>query len=1079
MSIVKNYPASDSTYGNDTTMTVMRFEKDVPLASSPLPDKKPDGTAYTHPLVGFTAKYYLEVNNYIFGLGWYAKAGETVVIRAQVDPAAQGVIYGIYSGNNRRYVCAEEGYLRWYEGTTKVLERAIDGKMHEFGYIGYSDEGTLRSKPYYDNEFISVVGSTLSFTESRLALLQKYGDSYGLNAPGKTWAIRIYEVMASVYPTANATEQVVFDYYASTNASSLPWLMETRYDLMGSQGLSGSSIQGVTNHLTVGNFPDKGYGISLHDLKWFTGSGYSSLMAIVCSDGSLASDDADPADLIFDGESYHKMAFRMAGGQGTTVSDPEINMPETWQINRVAKASGAYMGNYEFGELIYGRSPGWPVWADGLKVGKYVRKRAINTGYRYEMVYNFRKNHRGKLFTGMKNGAWSDTGDDNPNNADRTELLFRFDGVGNEPEYKVHAPHFIINGAMNYEYHNRVMGRCSLEEVAFGCNNDGTSFVQPANRCAFFYHTPVSTFAGVQVGNLAPWDLTYNEIMQGEVASDAASWVAYGAAVDIEYDRYGAIMKLAKLIKYGTGTNNIRLFCKENTVDKAAFRDSMIVPDKPVLADRSSFDALYKFFSEKSWASLSAVCSLSLLSSQSGTPTEDQITHCDRMMPEQSIALNGVNDPDADTSSIQSYNTDRFIIGENGGVCSFGGQTCHIGVLAKNQSVQGQSEYDRQQAMTYEHMLVYNNNGTIVNHGYGIGCSIALYDDNNVLQKLVTHGSGQDPAETATLIVAYAEVTVVNPTNGKYVKVLHGFTKPESLRTPSNPNNGTTWHQPYYDRSISPTSFYPTPLFGLGDSFVPGGDSRQYNNRVWPIGTSVTPSTGADGDYFRTRSCLFRWKDLDTIGGSSYTNWQRPGINGDECPITVHMRVFEHNESAKRYAPFAWDLWQNTDHNALYWDENSGAAYVIGIGSNSNRLYFENTDRIMPVAYTNGSLAGTQILADGWFTVWNSNATTQQFTLPNMQIKVIETQLHDAHTEPTETEVATFNLSDSTKQATSGNYSIRIDGPLLYDNFSLLPDGSVTIGNQDGFYHLVLSVTGNVSGGSPFKHGAIYKLKIS
>ena len=1025
MSIIKNYPASDQRYGSDTSVTIMTMKKDTALTSPPLPNKKPDGTSFTHPLVGYTAKLYLEVNNYMFQLGFYSRAGETVIIRAELDAAATGFIYGIYAQSaNARYIWAENGYLKWYEGGTVVYQKAIDGKVHNFGYEGFVDNGTLKCKPYYDKIDVSQdgysgSGSTISDTFAKAILLHKGSDSYAFFAAGKTWAIRIYEVMASSYPSASDTTQRVFHYYAALdNASTpVPALMETMYDVAGQVGQAATAPQGVTNHKVVGNFTGQGYGVQLHDLKWMTGSGFRDAMAIVCQDDAIhATSDADSPDTLTNGTANHDMAFRMADGDGSTVGTTKVVLPSGFNVSR---QGGTYeIHGYELGELIYGRRPNWPIWADNLRVGKYVRNFAQSSSRDYRFVVNFMKNHCGKIFTGVNSsGNYSDIGDYNPDNKNETELIYRFEDVNNDINH-IHEPSLAISGGTPIvEYHNRVACFCTAGTVLFD--------KPAASSCVFKYTTDINDCnISAYAGNLIPWSLTSTELN-----TQGCFWKVNGIGIIV----HRANDRDVVYFEGKTYSGSYALLCADSVqADMTKFFDAPYVFDTFSFDKQAQEQMYYDFTWDGITASLPLQTRLRLLHH---TDDFDDTIDVTRVMKPLSLSVDGRRDTNKSGNAEQS-NKDRLVVGEEGGLSVVSGNSYAINVVCRDGM--GMDDW-RSQALW---IASSPSAGSSTNYGKTLGLQFALYRSGN--QTFLNLANNN--------VIAFVEVTDINSSTGNYNGKYFGFTQPFTL-----------------DRSVHTSAgrHITNPSEGLNEWFMS-------ENKMYPNDTTYRTGTDTYSDstkyYDIWRACMFRWQELMC---DSSTTIEPTG------QITAHIRLFQKNSTYK--APCAWDI-----HNYNQsWDDlsnqgngyNSGLPYV-GFNGANHRLYFADTERVLPYSVSDGKVT----IVDCWFSYWwlNSNEWDMMpasSPLPAMTITLRKKSCQEPYHAETPTidgtPIGTFTIaqdggSTRTDSTSISHYTASVTSRGEYPNFIYLPDDSRGVG-LNGFYHLVIKVDS-----ANYEEGAMY-----
>ena len=477
MSIVKN------SVGVTNDMTVTKLPKDTKLYLLPIPSG--------HPLGDYTTMYYLTCTSSWFRLGFYPRAGETVIIKALIPTNASGTIYGI-EGSSGRCIKAENGNLNWYNGSTVVLTRELDGKIHNFGYEGYDDSGTLKCRPYYDKEVLTTIeGSTSSDTSNKAVI----GASCAATPANIVSSMTLYEIVASSYPSSSDTTQYDFHYYAALNASSVACLMETRHDLTGVTH-TGTSVE-------AGNFPLMGYGVQLNDLKAITGSGYKDVISILTEDGGLDTETgfdtvgsgvgtADAPSALVQDDDKRLFAFSLKS----------MPRPSGWTYSEHDPAvSSHHADGYVSGELHDGRTPKWSIWQDSVAFGFYP---LLPTGAsEYKLHFNILK----RPDTSTRSGGGT------------IRLLddFRlesFHGYNTNSDTN-HPPVLDFSDTQLTLYvHNGAITKCFAEDVMAGNPGSvwGTGSVTKDNDCIFTLNETVGGAVHSRIGNLAPWNFTYTDM---------------------------------------------------------------------------------------------------------------------------------------------------------------------------------------------------------------------------------------------------------------------------------------------------------------------------------------------------------------------------------------------------------------------------------------------------------------------------------------------------------------------------------------------------------------------------------------
>ncbi|MCQ2065193.1 MAG: hypothetical protein MJY66_04955, partial [Bacteroidaceae bacterium] len=196
-------------------------------------------------------------------------------------------------------------------------------------------------------------------------------------SPGTPLAITsidLYQAVIIAKATQSATQKTFMSYYpcSSGETGTAARLYETRYALNAVSTKAGQAVSGVTASATLG--PTVIYGISIHDLKTVTGSGYRNVMAIMADDGGIDSQlgwTSDTADGPYRTEGRtNPFAFSLYGVR---------------IIDAVGTVGGAA------GELMLGRKPRWSIWNDSIpNRGLWVREYGtVNTEMRFNLFAPF------------------------------------------------------------------------------------------------------------------------------------------------------------------------------------------------------------------------------------------------------------------------------------------------------------------------------------------------------------------------------------------------------------------------------------------------------------------------------------------------------------------------------------------------------------------------------------------------------------------------------------------------------------------------------------------------------------------
>lgn len=730
MSIIKN------TVESDTAMTIVRLQKNVALASPPLPTG--------HPLIGVTPKYYVELNNYAVGQFlstdaniWKHASGDTVVIKCEIDANSEGTIYGgVYQSQNHEYfgIFYQGGNIYWEIDGTTVGTAICSSGIHLIGWLGVNDNGTKKVQPWYDGAVVS--GSTAS-TLSKTFDVAIGGMWNGLTTPADcirstgSWGIRIYEVVAN---NSNGSWHLYAGLLGST-----PIMFETRNKSISTaptstpphrqiQIIQGASQSGITASRSAVDFPDAGYGVQLHDLKILTGSGYNDLLAIVAEDGGIdtaagwSNSTADvPCKLTKSGESDRSFAFYL--GNGST----HVPIPANWS------ASYAGGNSYSLGELIKGRKPKWSIWSDTLKLGKYAYPIA---GGGRKMYFNI---------------FYSNDGISN-SNID----LIHFENYNSG---SIHAPSMGFSGSMTFEYHNGFCCRTTTSGRLIGNAYD---------RCCIFpYNRDGGGLASVKVGNLALWNYTEYE----QTHSTGLSYMlACGAGVIVGVTTSsGTVSMAASLFKTVEDTGDMSgndpiPFCSgSNAQTKAMFRDSgfnatSIITEKSVEVIRDLVGQGYTPI---------LTATLTLLKQLTEPTSPNSQVDCSNLVPSKTCTPTLLFDNYVFSNSpVFGHGKDRFIVGEDNGTSIINGTTYKIGILGDNINQQwAQSTTNDPDHDIFSHIIGTVDNPSLYK-GIVMGFGLKAASSNDVLPIV---------AGASTHVMAFMAIRAQD-SNGSVKYEFFGFT---------------------------------------------------------------------------------------------------------------------------------------------------------------------------------------------------------------------------------------------------------------------------------------------------------------
>lgn len=968
-------PVVKNTTGPDTAITIWRFPKQTDIKGV-----INDGTSVSR----MEAKYYLQLNNTAIGDNaggqqarlWKFKKGDGFIIRAEISADAEGPFWGYAVQPVGVWLEKVGDDIVWYINGNAVASVPYQTGIHDYGFIGLESNGTKYSQPYYDGDVVHG-SSPETFSDISNTLLGgmfigNYTDPMCIH--GSSYGIRIYDVVAE---TADDGDWHL--YPCSVTVSSTTGA--TMFDALNTGGRGGMIKQrnngetaGGTSSASVGEFPENVVGIGIQlpeDLRAITGSGYFALIPLIFEDGGIdtlagwtnALADTNPSKVSETNQPDKYFAFYI----GLSANNTNIPLPDGCTATKGGSTS------YAIGELIRGRKPKWSIWNDGVTWGKYT---VSENGVRY-LVFNTLKNVNGTYLADVEK-----------------DLLGMFEGyntAANRP------PKFNIASSLAAEFHNTICCVCKPDNKIIGPTN---------GECLSIFKYDVDALFGgnINIGNLAPWNLSAAELAQSNL-------LIFGASVLISDNFGGTVTDLAKFVAKGSENHE---FNSASTTDKTKFRDGSIFPDI-LTFNEDILDILYlralMHSQQSGWqGSFPCTAQLGLIG------LNDSDIKTERIVPTKSVSVDVTFDhnyKNARTSTGTYNNKDRFLLGDKGGTCVFGGQTYEIGVLGENNGINIETDF----------MLSFTYSGGIETYlGTGLGCAIALVRNGDI-----TNIAGK--------IMAFIEIAMVNE-NGVFQGRYWGFTNPESLVY----SYDSGIQAPY--REIS----HASDMFGL----------YSQNMTVCPTGKRVFYSSDLDN----TRACIWRWKDLLQ---SDNTVAERPADSGIAIPITSRMRVFENTTTNK--GPVAWGMLLGSSVN---WHSTYGLQYkTVTISGSTRQLYVNNADHVLP--YEISTEQGDYVkVVDAWLSLFNGNTQIMNSTLPStFNVILKETVLHTWHqkvgtqaaTSADITPVQRFSktLANTSVQEVTGSdskrYKIQVTGKSICQEPIVQPNGLYGAG-LDGFYNL-------------------------
>lgn len=487
MPIFKN---NDDLY--NTAVTIKRTPKDA---------------AVTRGSDTFYFRYYRQMNNKYVRMPWYHALGESVFIRCQIEENAEGYIYGNTSGANIYvYKSGSTHQIQWRNGTTVLLSIACDDKRHDIGFMGVipdlSSFAGRKMYPFCDG----VTYDTIEITTTVSPYYARVGgvidgttNSACIHSSG-TWAIRIYEVYAYSFMFDDQKALYTFDMYpANYNASATDGTMVDIRDSQENGTTVNGSAAGGTSTSSTENFPEEGYGVQLHDIKFITNSGYNNIVPILAEDKGVDTDAGFTEDGTAAGQADYPASLTQSSDvRKFAISVKDLPRPSGWTYAEFNPSiSGGF--NYDAGELHHGRTPKWSIWNDVIDFGFLVD---ANGRMRFNMLKRM-------VTSGQDAGS--------PAFCKVKTIgapLQYFDNYNTDVNC-FHAPFIRFdNDTLKVNLHNGAMVRTENEDINGGSVTAATGFGRPAhdNEVVFSLNETLGGKVSYRLGNLAPWNRSYSEM---------------------------------------------------------------------------------------------------------------------------------------------------------------------------------------------------------------------------------------------------------------------------------------------------------------------------------------------------------------------------------------------------------------------------------------------------------------------------------------------------------------------------------------------------------------------------------------
>lgn len=490
--------------------------------------RTPKDAAVTRGSDTFYFRYYRQMNNRYVRMPWYHSLGESVFIRCQIEANAEGYIYGNTSGANIYvYKNGSTHQIQWRNGTTVLLSIACDDKRHDIGFVGViPDLSTFVGRkmyPFCDGVTYDTIEitTTVSPYNARVGgVIDGTTNSACIHSSG-AWAIRIYEVYANSFMFDDQKALYTFDMYpANYNASATDGTMVDIRDSHENGTTVNGSAAGGTSTSSTENFPEEGYGVQLHDIRFITNSGYDNIVPILAEDGGVDGDagfqsdgtaagQADYPASLTQSSDVRKFAFCLSG----------MPRPSGWTYAEFNPSiSGGF--NYAVGELHHGRTPKWSIWNDVIDFGFYIDE------YGY-MGFNLLKRMVGSGYDGGPAFCRTKT---------IGAPLHYFDQY-NTDRNCIHAPYIrFSDDVLQVNLHNGAMLRTQIADIGAG---DINAYITHLGRKPYdsemIYDLNESLGGQVsyRLGNLAPWNRTYDEMQN-------VGWIPMGVKLSLTLTEQGS-----------------------------------------------------------------------------------------------------------------------------------------------------------------------------------------------------------------------------------------------------------------------------------------------------------------------------------------------------------------------------------------------------------------------------------------------------------------------------------------------------------------------------------------------------------
>lgn len=467
----------------------------------------------------YKARQYVRLNNSYIQLGYtsnnntywqykYDASGcDDVIIRCEIPQNASGYIMGFRgsSTSNEFSISISGGTITYKIGSTTRTHAWAAG-VHNIGF-------THDLYAYFDGKTGTQMTQSSGSNSPRGNMV--VGGWYKNGTYEAISSIDIYEVLINGFWVASQRNEARF-YAASGNSNDTPYLFQTRID---SRAAGATALTSGTS--SCGSAVT--YGVQLHDLKFVTGSGYHDLVAIMCEDWpEQAGKDKDGRVVVTPDAAYtltgpnsatFTSAFMLKGNNPNTGTSTNMPIPAGWSHESTSPSRPNTQSTI-LGDLIFGRTPKWHLWADNINVGKYT---VLDDGQLY-FAYNIFK----------------------PRNGQQKPNLEQFENYGNGSN--AHHPPFLNMGDdLQIEYHNSVACKAKsatlIPTFSNGFDSQGHIFgaISTKDNMRAFMHQlpPFGDDVKMGLGNLIDWHKTADQQIADDDDTHHLKYVFTGISASV------------------------------------------------------------------------------------------------------------------------------------------------------------------------------------------------------------------------------------------------------------------------------------------------------------------------------------------------------------------------------------------------------------------------------------------------------------------------------------------------------------------------------------------------------------------